>query len=350
VVELKPQEDAMLRSVSLLSGDDSHQIPTSLTAQIRLGCEHFLLLTSFGVLIALAPCASGQADNSSGSGQHKNSQPQICDGQKLSDTHPLSLALAKPRSTDEEMSGAEQQSVSQGSSESTSVDVSLPEVQRSSSAKQEQGLLCKKTKNASEPGRPDDQLPQSKQAADPEAVPQALTVSYADGELTINAQNVPLGNVIEAIRVRTGIAVELPSEAMDDRVFDHVGPAPLRDALTQLLYGSGSNYVIQTSSQNPQIVTKLVLSAQPRVASSRPPQHTNQPAANQADNEALSYGTGFNNEVPIQTVPTPIAQQGIPVGFNVQQAATASGKTPGQILDELQKRQLQVLDDQTPPQ
>lgn len=342
----------MLRSISLLSVDDRHQIPTFLTAQIRLGCGHFLLPASFGMLIALAPCASGQADNSSGSGQYTNSQPQICDGQKFSDTHPLSLAIAKPRPTDAEMSVAEQQSASQGSSESISADVSLPEVQRSSSAKQEQELLCKKTKNASEPGRSDDQLPQNKQAADPEAVPQTLNVSYAGGELTINAWNVPLGDVIEAIRVRAGIAVELPSEAMDDRVFDRVGPAPLRDALTKLLYGSGSNYVIQTSSQDPQIVTKLILSGQPRVASSGPPQHANQPAAHQADNEALLDGTGLNNEVPIpiQPVPTPSALQGIPVGFNVQQAATAAGKTPGQILDELQKRQNQMLDDQVPQQ
>ena len=338
----------MLRSISLLFRDDRYQMPTSLTVQIRLGCEHFLLPASFGMLIALAPCASGQADNSSGSSQHTNSQPQICDGQKLNDKHPLSLAVAKPRSTDAEMSVAEHQSASHGSSESIGADVSLPEIQRSSSAKQE--LLCKKAKNASEPGRSDDQLRQSKQAADLEAAPQTLNVSYAGGELTINAWNVPLGDVIEAIRVRTGIAVELPFEAMDDPVFDHVGPAPLRDALTQLLYGSGSNYVIRTSSQDPQTVTKLILSAQPRLASSGPPQQKVQPAANQADNEALLNGAGFNNEapVPIQPVSSPITQLGLPANFNVQQAATASGKTPGQILDELQKRQMQVLDDQAP--
>jgi hypothetical protein len=48
--------------------------------------------------------------------------------------------------------------------------------------------------------------------------------------------------------------------------------------------------------------------------------------------------------------PVPVANPliGIPAGFNVQQAATASGKTPGQILDELQKQQMQALDSQNP--
>jgi hypothetical protein len=35
-----------------------------------------------------------------------------------------------------------------------------------------------------------------------------------------------------------------------------------------------------------------------------------------------------------------------PVNSKIQQAATASGKTPGQILDEMQKKQLQQLDEQ----
>jgi hypothetical protein len=178
-------------------------------------------------------------------------------------------------------------------------------------------------------------------------MPEVPIVSYADGQLSINAQNVPLGDVIEAIRVRTGIAVEFPSETMNDPVFDHVGPAPLRDALTQLLYGSGFNYIIQTSSQDPQTVTQLVLSTQLRVASSDPPKHANQPAPIQPDIAELPA----NNELPIQAAPIQSArQQGIPVGFNIQQAAKDSGKTPGEILDELQKRQQQVLDNQAPPQ
>jgi hypothetical protein len=352
MVELKPQEDAMLRSRSLLSADHNRPTHSTLPERTRLGSEHFLLLAALGALIASAPSVSGQADNPTGGGQRASSQAQICDGLKHSDPHQLSLAIAKPQSFDEGTDAPEQQSTSQGSSELTNGDVRLPEVRSSSSTTQEQVLLCKKKKSGTEPVDPVDPSLPSKQAADKEAVSTVPTVSYADGELTVNAQNARLGDVIEAIRVRTGISVEFLSESMNDRVFDRVGPAPLRDALTKLLYGSGLNYVIQTSSQNPQIVTKLVLSAQPQVAATGPPRQANQPVTEQADNQASSGGAGLNNEAPVlsvQPVQNPSAI-GIPVGFNIQQAATASGKTTGQILDELQKQQQQVLDNQAPPQ
>jgi hypothetical protein len=40
----------------------------------------------------------------------------------------------------------------------------------------------------------------------------------------------------------------------------------------------------------------------------------------------------------------------VPTGINVQKLASESGKTPGQILDELQKHQQQMLDDQAASQ
>jgi len=342
----------MLRSRSLLYADHNRPTHSTLPEHARLGSEHFLLLTALGALIASAPPMLGQADNPTGGGQRTSSQAQICDGLKSSDPHQLSLAIAKPQLSDEGTDVPEQQSTSQGSSELTNGDIRLPEVRSSSSTTQEQVLLCKKKKSGTEPVSSVDPPLPSNQAADKEAVSTLPTVSYADGELTVNAQNARLGDVIEAIRVRTGIAVEFLSESMNDRVFDRVGPAPLRDALTKLLYGSGLNYVIQTSSQDPQIVTKLVLSAQPQVAATGPPRQANLPVAEQADNRASSGGADLNNEapvVPVQPVQNPSAI-GIPVGFNIQQAATASGKTTGQILDELQKQQQQVLDAEAPPQ
>jgi hypothetical protein len=340
----------MLRSRSLLSADHNRSTHSTLPEHTRLGSEHFLLLTTLGALIASAPLSmSGQADNPTGSGQRASNQAQICDGTKLSDPHQLSLGIAKPQSSEEGTDVPEQQSTSQGSSESTNGDVRLPEVRSSSFTTQEQVLLCKKKKSGTEPVGPVDPPLPSNQAAGNEAVSTLPTVSYADGELTVNAQNSRLGDVIEAIRVRTGISVEFLSGPMNDRVFDQVVPAPLRDVLTKLLYGLGLNYVIQTSSQDPQIVTKLVLSAQPQVAATGPPRPANQPVVEQADNQASSGGANEAPVLPVQPVQNPSAI-GIPVGFNIQQAATASGKTTGQILDELQKRQQQVLDDQAPPQ
>jgi len=337
----------MLRSVTLSTRNDVHPTPSSLPTQVRLRHGRVLLLAPFAALIASMPCAFGQADNASGVSPSASPQAQICDQEKDNDSRRLVLAMSKAQPSQDGIGVPQQQSTTQSSSLFTGKDTGLPEANRSGAAMQEQEPICKKTKGPSEPERPVDSLPTTGQTADPQAVPEVPIVSYADGQLSINAENVPLGDVIEAIRVRTGIAVEFPSVTMNDPVFDHVGPAPLRDALTRLLYGSGFNYIIQTSSQDRQTVTRLVLSTQLRVASSDPLQHANQPVAAQPDIAELPA----NNEIPMPSAPVPSArQQGIPVGFNIQQAAKDSGKTTGQILDELQKRQQQVLDNQAPPE
>jgi hypothetical protein len=342
VVELEPQEDAMLRSRSLLCADDTLATPSTLY-------EHFVLLAALGVLIASPPPVSGQTDNPSESSKQANPQAQICDGLRQGDPHLPSLSIAKPHSPDDGPSVAEQQSAPQSSSEPTGEAVQLPEIKSSSRVTQEEVLRCAKP-NMTKPVQPDDPSPETDQSPQPARTPTIPIVSYAGGELTIHAENVPLRDVLEAIQARAGITVEFPQEAMEDSVFDHVGPVPAQAALAQLLYGSGYNYVIQTSSQDPQVVTKLVLSAQTHVASASPPQHPIPPKNEQADNQAL-YGNNTQVAIePIPPVPAASTLIGIPTGFNVQQAATTSGKTPGQILDELQKHQLQVLDDQSPPQ
>jgi hypothetical protein len=357
---MEPQEDAMLRSRLSLCVNDRHPEPfTTLPWCIRDRRERFLLLAALGGLIWSAPTLSGQTNGSSSEDQRANSQVQICDGLKNSNPHQLSLGPNKEQSTDTEAGTTEQQSSSQSSSESTYKNLNLPQDNLSSSATQDQELICKRKKSGTELGLTHDPSPPSVQAAAPEPLPIIPTVSYANGMLTINAQNVPLRDVIDAIRVRAGIFVEFPAEPIEHRVFDHVGPAPLRDALTQLLYGSGLNYAIQTSSQDPQNVTRLILSSQPHLASAGSQQHANQPVVDQAETPVLYGAGGFANEspgepsqpIPPANQPTPTASSvaGVPANFNLQQAAAASGKTPGQILDELQKHQLQVLDEQSPP-
>jgi hypothetical protein len=235
-------------------------------------------------------------------------------------------------------------------------DVRLPELESSNSGTQQQDLQCTKTNSGAQPGETAEPASETKPAVAQEDSQNAPVVSYVDGNLTLNAQNARLGDIIEAIRVRTGISVEFPPEGMGDRVFDHVGPVPLRDALMELLYGSGFNYIIKTSSQDPQTVTKLILSAQAHRASAGAAQQANQPLTEQADVPTAYGAAGFRNEapaeaiqpIPVATVPSSNIVPGVPPGFNVQQAATAAQKTPGQILDELQKRQLQMLDDQSP--
>lgn len=359
VVELVPQEDAMPRSRMLLCANDHCSRSSAPLEHIWIGRECFLLLAALCGLIVSGPTLAGQTGVSSTKEHQADLQAQICDGLKQTDPQQLSLGTIKGRKIDADEGSAEQQSVSQINSEPTDRDLRLPQGKLSSSAADEQELQCKKKKSGTEIERPPDSLPRSGQSSDLKPASTMPTVSYGGGMLTINAEDVSLREVIDAIRVHTGIYVEYPAESMDDRVFDHVGPAPLRDALAQFLYGSRLNYVIQTSFGDPQKVTRLILSSQSRLASAGSQPRVNQAGTDQAEPPALYGGPGFADETPGEpTAPVPPPNlparatntvAGVPDGFNVQQAATASGKTTGQILDEMQKRQLQALDDQAPP-
>ncbi|WP_263352209.1 hypothetical protein [Acidicapsa acidisoli] len=349
----------MLRSKSLSFSNGQHSTSLRFPDGIRSGSEYFLLLAAFWALVSSSPTVLGQTGSSSTEDQPRNSQAQICDGLKQDDPHKLALGVHKGEPANADAVDAEQPSGSQSTSELKVKDLSLPQDKLSSSATPEQGLLCKKKKTGPELERALDPSQQPGSAPEGEPAPKASAVSYSDGMLTINAQNIPLRDVIGAIRTRTGISVELPAESMDDPIFDHVGPAPLRDALTQFLYGSKFNYVIQTSFEDPQHVTKLILSSRPDLASAGS-KHVSSPVADQAEAPTLYGAAGFTNDsqgepsppVPPPNQPTSSATNvvGVPAGFNVQQAAAASGRTTGQVLDELQKRQLQALDDQSPPQ
>ena len=321
----------MVRSRSLLCADDALSTPSTLSG-------HFFFLLALGTLIVCPRCTFGQSDATPDGSKQVDPQGQICDGLKQNDPRHLSLSMAG------------RQSSAQSTSDFAE-DIKPREITNSSRMTSEEVLLC--TKKKTEPVSSDDPAPQTHQSTKPATNPTGSTVSYSGGELTIQAENVPLRDVLEAIQARAGVNVVFPSEEMDDSVFDHVGPAPVQEVLAKLLYGSGYNYVLQTSSQNPKIVTKVVLSAQNRVASSGQPPHANPPKNEQADNQALYSGPDFDTQVAIEPMPpVPVANPliGIPAGFNVQQAATASGKTPGQILDELQKQQMQTLDSQNPQQ
>jgi len=337
----------MLRSISLLTLDPSQRVPAAGHADIHPGSYHLLILATLAAFVAAATHVSAQTDQASASSQETNSQAQICDGLNHGGANALSLTIRKTGTSTEGNDEAEQQTASQVSSESKSGDARLPELKNSGSEKQDQVLLCRKKKTGTEaetanPGDPPQPPAQVSEVHGSAAGP---AVSYSDGELTVNPHNAPMKDVIEAIRVHTGISVDFPSESMNDRVFDQVGPAPLRDALTKLLYGSGYNYVIQTSPENPETVTRLFLSTQSHVAATEP-----RPAPPPVVEQAEAYGATPSTDapaVPVQPIQNPTAI-GIPVGFNIKEAAAASGKTTGQILDELQKQQQQILDSQAP--
>lgn len=83
-------------------------------------------------------------------------------------------------------------------------------------------------------------------------------VNFADGLLTIVAENSTLGDVLRAVGKQTGAAIEMSTDATE-RVVTHLGPGPARDVVTKLMNGSDFNYVILGSAAQPDHIDRVIL-------------------------------------------------------------------------------------------
>lgn len=278
-----------------------------------------------------------------------------CDAAKA-ESQKQSAESSKQQPSDAAPAGVEDQEISQGGSDTTKRNLRLPASATSDSAADPQTPQCKGKDDDAEHWRPKEPSMSANPAASSEVKATAPLVSLQDGKITINSRDAKLGEILEAIERLTGITVDIPPAGADERIFDNVGPMLVREALVKLLDGTKFNYIIVSSAQDPQAVKKLILSTQtntpPITASTPSPQNTEE-----ASGPALYGGSGYNNDTtasndppptpqPIETPAAAKAALGLPANFNLQQAAAAAGKTPGQMLDELQKRQIQQLDDQ----
>src|SRR5215470_6495913 len=85
-------------------------------------------------------------------------------------------------------------------------------------------------------------------------------VSFKNGQLTIIAQNSTLGDILRAVRLQTGAAIDVPPNATE-RVFSKLGPGPARDVLASLLNGSHFNYVMLGSPNDPSVIQHVILTS-----------------------------------------------------------------------------------------
>jgi hypothetical protein len=85
------------------------------------------------------------------------------------------------------------------------------------------------------------------------------TVTYDNGQLSITSQNATMGEILNAVRDRTGASIELPPGSAMERVAAQLGPAPPREVLASLLKGSKFDYIMLGSPDNPDGVRRIVL-------------------------------------------------------------------------------------------
>jgi hypothetical protein len=255
-----------------------------------------------------------------------------------------------PPQTSSHQGPADPQSATEGGSDR--LKLSTRAAQESSDA---QGQFCKRERPGQNTLRPSETSDQSGTASDSAQPAEAPPIAQlTDGKLTIRANGQDFASVLESVRSATGFTVEMPSGVDSEPVFLSMGPASVTDSLITLMEGTKYNYIIVGSEKDPRLVKRLILSertsasAATLVASTQGAPGTPQPSLYggqgvQADTEAEASEPPPPPPPPTQPS---IIPPSVPTGVNIQQLAAQSNKTPGQILDELQKHQQQVLDDQ----
>lgn len=196
----------------------------------------------------------------------------------------------------------------------------------------------------------DHPVSQAAESSRPPAV--APIVTAANAKITIRANGEPLSVVLEAVRAATGVTITMPSDGVSDPVFMNVGPTSVRDALVALVDGSRFNYMIFGSPTDAERVREVVLSVRSQPAAATATASTEESAGVQP---TLYGGQGFRADADTDSIEPAIPNEptqpaaipsSVPAGINIQQMAAQQNKSPGQVLDELQKQQLEVLDQQ----
>ena len=189
-----------------------------------------------------------------------------------------------------------------------------------------------------------------------ETSPDELVVRYRGGLLSVSSSGATLQAILDQIREDAGISISATGDALQQQVFDKVGPAPLRDALVSLLYGTGFNYIIQSNPSDLQHVSSVIVTPETPPSSQASPTQT----AASEENEGPGVYSGVQGiaepastavsgpVAPVNSLANPSNVPGIPAGFDLQKTAAAENKTPAEVLSDLQRKQIELLDAQAP--
>jgi hypothetical protein len=89
----------------------------------------------------------------------------------------------------------------------------------------------------------------------------APVISWDGSRISIDADNATLSDILLAIRGRTGASIEMPPGVTSERVAVHLGPAPVREVIASLLYGTDFDYIIQAPDDDPNGLRRVILTA-----------------------------------------------------------------------------------------
>jgi hypothetical protein len=182
--------------------------------------------------------------------------------------------------------------------------------------------------------------------------PTAPQVSLQNGQLTINASNSTMAQVLRAVQARTGASIDIPSTAGNERVVAQLGPGLPRDVLNTLLNGSKFDYVILGVAGDPGGIQKVILTPRQAGTAVNTAQNNNPQPAQEEDSgdDAVADTTENEYQNPDQppTPPGGLRRPIMPGGQQVDPGAQPAGgeqqngpKTPEQLMQEMQQLQQQ---------
>ena len=161
----------------------------------------------------------------------------------------------------------------------------------------------------------------------------APRISYAEGKLTVVAENSTLGDILNSIHNATGMQIESSGGNASERVAAKIGPGTVREVMLAVLEGSHYDYILLGSVSNPGNIDKVILTPKSTAtgvatAVGAAPNH---PADENADDDNAE---GFSQPQPTPETPAPATGP---------QGATASPtvKTPEQLLEDLRRLEQQ---------
>ncbi len=139
-----------------------------------------------------------------------------------------------------------------------------------------------------------------------EAAAQPATVNLKDGKLTIDANNSELSQILQNVASMSGMTIEGLDKST--RVFGVFGPGNPHDVLTQLLEGSGYDFIMVGNEAN-DAPRQLLLTAQNNTAPSPTPVNAPPPTSDdRGDSQQPGFGMlrgNRNAPVPNAAPPAP---------------------------------------------
>jgi hypothetical protein len=191
-------------------------------------------------------------------------------------------------------------------------------------------------------------------------------VSFQNNQLTIVAPNSTLADILRAVKKQTGAEIDVPPAP--ERVVTHLGPGPAREVMAELLNGSRFNYILLGAPDDQNALSRAVLVAKSGAQDVAP---------NPAEAQVQQQGMPQPQQVNLMQPQMQAQMQGQQEGFgeapeadpaadeNANQEENADPnaaeaeqppqenpgvKTPQQMLQEMQQRQLQLQQNQVPGQ